>query len=316
MTRWYQHRFHNVLSHRIVFWTIPWVPRFLHPPIAMVTALIFFFLLKRERRAVAGNLRRVSGKRGLALQWKVYRVFYSFCDFMVSYCYVPQATHAQLLSMLVDKDKDKARGAAKIDQCLAAGHGLIVWTAHLGNSEFASRLLEMHGRPVNVARLVEDKPAEIMLRNLMANERLKIVDLSGGVRATIELLQALRRNEIVAIQGDRVYRRHSADVPFFSEPAAFPLGPFLLSQVSGAPVLPGFVIRQGWLRYRVLMGDPIPPLSSQAASADTSQATSDDSEADPHAGLRLAVRFLEKTLATHYDQWLNFFDFWPVASRD
>jgi len=29
-----------------------------------------------------------------------------------------------------------------------------------------------------------------------------------------------------------------------------------------------------------------------------------------------AVRFLEKTLATHYDQWMNFFDFWPVASRE
>jgi lauroyl/myristoyl acyltransferase len=300
LTRWYHHRFHNVLAHRIVFWTIPWLPRVVHPPIAVVTALIFFFLLKRERRAVAGNLRRISGKRGLALRWKVYRVFYSFCDFMVSYCYVPRATHAQLLSMLVDKE----RGAAKIDQCLAAGHGLIVWTAHLGNSEFASRLLEMHGGPVNVARLVEDKPAEIMLRNLMANERLKIVDLGGGVRATIELLQALRRNEIVAIQGDRVYRRHSAEVPFFSEPAAFPLGPFLLSQVSGAPVLPGFVIRQGWLRYRVLMGDPIPP------------APSDGCEPDPQGGLHLAVRFLEKTLATHYDQWLNFFDFWPIASRD
>ncbi len=306
MTRWYQHRFHNVTAHRIVFYTIPWLPRFVQPPIAAVTALIFFFLLKRERRSVAGNVRRISGKRGLALQWKVYRVFYSFCDFMVAYCYVPQATHAQLLSMLADKEKD--RGAAKIDQCLAAGHGLIVWTAHLGNSEFASRLLEMHGRPVNVARLVEDKPAEIMLRNLMANERLRIVDLSGGVRASLDLLQALRRNEIVAIQGDRVYRRHSAEVPFFSEPAAFPLGPFLLSQVSGAPVLPGFVIRQGWLRYRVLMGDPISPVPSPAIS--------DDGAADPQGGLRLAVGFLEKTLATHYDQWLNFFDFWPVASRD
>lgn len=282
------------------------MPRFVQRPVAAVTALIFFFLLERERRAVAGNLRRISGKRGLALQWKVYRVFYSFCDFMVSYCYVPQATHAQLLSMLVDKDKE--RGAAKIDQCLAAGNGLIVWTAHLGNSEFASRLLEMHGRPVNVARLVEDKPAEIMLRNLMANERLKIVDLSGGARATIELLQALRRNEIVAIQGDRVYQRHSADVPFFSEPAAFPLGPFLLSQVSGAPVLPGFVVRQGWLRYRVLMGDPIPPVLSPA--------TSDDRDAGQQGGLRQAVGFLEKTLAAHYDQWLNFFDFWPVTSRD
>jgi KDO2-lipid IV(A) lauroyltransferase len=300
LTRWYQHRFHNVLAHRIVFWTIPWLPRFAHPPIAVITALIFFFLLKRERRAVAGNLRRISDMRGLALQWKVYRVFYSFCDLMVSYCYVPQATHSQLLSMLVDKE----RGAAKIDQCLAAGNGLIVWTAHLGNSEFASRLLEMHGRPVNVARLVEDTPAEIMLRDLMTNERLKIVDLGGGVRATMELLQALRRNEIVAIQGDRVYRRHSGDVSFFSEPAAFPLGPFLLSQVSGAPVLPGFVIREGWLRYRVLMGDPISPIPS------------DEREFDPQGALLLAVRFLEKTLATHYDQWLNFFDFWPVASRD
>ena len=278
------------------------MPRFVQRPVAAVTALIFFFLLKRERRAVAGNLRRISGKRGLALQWKVYRVFYSFCDFMVSYCYVPQATHSQLLSMLVDKNKE--RGAAKIDQCLAAGNGLIVWTAHLGNSEFASRLLEMHGRPVNVARLVEDKPAEIMLRNLMANERLRIVDLSGGARATVELLQALRRNEIVAIQGDRVYQRHSADVPFFSEPAAFPLGPFLLSQVSGAPVLPGFVIRQGWLRYRVLMGDPIPPVPS------------DDRDASQQGGLCQAVGFLEKTLTAHYDQWLNFFDFWPVSSRE
>ena len=65
------------------------------------------------------------------------------------------------------KGQGQSARRAKIDQCLAAGHGLIVWTAHLGNSEFASRLLEMHGRPVNVARVVEDKPAEIMLRNLM-----------------------------------------------------------------------------------------------------------------------------------------------------
>jgi KDO2-lipid IV(A) lauroyltransferase len=238
------------------------------------------------------------------LQWKVYWVFYSFCDLMVSYCYVPQASHSELLSMLVDPE----RGGAKIDQCLAAGNGLIVWTAHVGNWEFASRLLEMHGRPVNVARVVEDNPAEISLRNLMASERLKIVDLRNGAQATIELLQALRQNEIVAMQGDRVYQRHSAEVPFFSEPAPFPLGPFLLSQVSGAPVLPGFVIRQGWLRYRALMGDPIPPVPSLVASG--------EADAGLQEALCEAVRFLEKTLMTHYDQWMNFFDLWPVNSRD
>ena len=71
---------------------------------------------------------------------------------MVSYCFVPQASDDELLGMLADPE----RGAAVIDSCLAEGHGLIVWTAHLGNPEFASRLLELHGRPVNVARVVED----------------------------------------------------------------------------------------------------------------------------------------------------------------
>ena len=303
MTRWYEHRFHNTTALRMIFVIMPRLPRFLHPSVAVLTALIFFLMLKRERRAVTGNLRRVSGKRGLALQWRVYWVFYSFCDLMVSYCYVPQATHSQLLGMLVDSES----GVAKIDQCLAAGNGLIVWTAHVGNWEFASRLLAMYGR-VNVARVVEDKPAEIMLRNLMTSERLKTVDLKGGVPATIELLQALRRNEIVAIQGDRVYQRYTCEVPFFSQPTSFPLGPFLLSQVSGAPVLPVFVIRQGWLRYHVLMGDPIPAVPSRV--------TCGDEDAGWRAAMCQAVRFLEETLTIHYDQWMNYFDFWPVDSRD
>lgn len=302
MTRWYQHRFHNTIALRMIFVIMPRLPRFLHPPVAAVTALFFFLILKRERGAVTGNLSRVAGKRGLALQWKVYRVFYSFCDLMVSYCFVPQATHAQLLDMLVESDT-----GARIEQCLAAGNGLIVWTAHLGNWEFASRLLAMYAR-VHVARVVEENPAEITLRNLMASERIKTVDLKQGIPATIELLAALRRNEIVAIQGDRIYHRHTFDVPFFSRSARFPMGPFLLSQVSGAPVLPAFAIRRGWLHYQVLTGDPIPPVAPPLKRG--------DDERDLYEAMSKAVRFLETTLSANYDQWMNYFDFWPVASQD
>lgn len=287
----------------MIFAVMPRLPRFLHPPVAAVAALIFFLILKRERRAVTGNLRRVSGKRGFALRWKVYRVFYSFCDLMVSYCYVPQATNSQLLGMLVNS---KGSGD-KINQCLAAGNGLIVWTAHLGNWEFASRLLSIYAR-VNVARVVEDNPAEITLRNLMTSERIETIDLKRGVPASVELLQALRRNEIVAIQGDRVYQRHTVEVPFFSQPTSFPVGPFLLSQVSGAPVLPAFVIRRRWLRYDALIGDPIPAVPRAAKCA--------NDDVDLRDATCEAVRFLEKTLRTHYDQWMNYFDFWRTRSED
>jgi len=300
LKRWYQHRFHTPSSHQIVFAIMPRVPRFLHPPIAAVTALVFYIMLTHERRAVMKNLHPIKGSTGMALKWKTYRTFYSFCDLIVAYCYVPHASHSQLIDMLVDPE----RGADKIERCLAKGNGLIVWTAHLGNFEFASRLLEMHGKTVHVARVVESNPAEAMLRDLMTNERLRIVDLSQGAVATIELLYALRRNEIVAMQGDRVYQGFSADLPFFSGHASFPLGPFLLSLVSGAPVLPGFVVRDGWLRYRALMGDPILPVSTG------------DQDADLKTGLGQAVRYLEDTLKTHDDQWFNFFEFWSAGPHE
>ena len=300
MARWYQHRYHTISTHEIVFAIIPKVPRFFHPPIAVVTALIFYCLLGKERRSVMRNMRAITGCGGMIARWKAYRVFYSFCDLIVSYCYVPRAGHKELLGMLADSD----RGADTINQCLAEGNGLVVWTAHLGNFEFASRLLEMHDRPVYVARVVENNPAESMLRNLMTNERLHIVDVSQGVGATMELLQALRRNEIVAMQGDRVYQKFTAELPFFGRPASFPLGPFMLSLVAGSPLLPGFVVRESWLRYRVVMGKPIYPRDS---------GNRDD---DLKTALAQAVKFLETTLKSFHEQWVNFYEFWPAGSND
>ena len=256
-----------------------WTPRFVQPPMAAVTALIFYLLLKRERRAVAGNLRRVTGRRGVALHWKVYRVFYSFCDLMVSYAFVPQATHAQLVSMLADGE----RGAEVIDRCLAAGHGVIVWTAHLGNPEFASRLLgdarppgqrgargRGQARGEDAARPDGERAAAGSW--ICAAAR---APPSNCCRPSAAMRSSPCRE---TASTTRVTARRSQ---FFGAPAEFPLGPFLLSQVSGAPVLPGFVVRRGWLRYRVLLGEPILPASSG------------NREEDQLAGLRQAVGFLE-----------------------
>jgi len=164
----------------------------------------------------------------------------------------------------------------------------------------------MHDRPANIARAVEHgNPAEMILRDMKTNDRRRIVSMDEDALAPLELLRALRRNEIVAIQGDRPYRGRSAAVPFFGRDANFPLGPFFLSYVSGAPVLPGVVVREGWLRYRVVMGEPI------------ELSRTDDRDRDLEAGLLQAARFLEGVIATHHCQWLNFYRFWsPEATKD
>ena len=66
-------------------------------------------------------------------------------------------------------------------------------------------------------------------------------------------------------------------------------------------MLPGFVLRAGWLRYRVAMGEPIWPAEGGAAQ---------------QGGLEQAVGFLESTLETDYDQWLNFYSFWPAEPHE
>ena len=295
--QWYRHRYHSPLSLRMVFATIPRLPRVMHPPIALLTAAVFFALLGAERRAVLRNLRVIRGGPGWRLWWPAYLVFYTFCDFIVSYCFVPRASPDALVSMLSDPE----RGSSTIDACLAEGRGLVVWTAHVANTEFASRLLELHHRPVNVARVVEPgNPAEAWLRDLMANERLRVVDLSDPV-ATVQLLHALRAGEIVAMQGDRVFRGAGAGVTFFGRPARFPVGPFHLARAAGVPVLPGLVVRTGWLRYRMIVGSPLHLDASEPRDVAVLGA------------LEQAVAFLEEHLRRWHGQWLNFYDFWPPA---
>jgi lauroyl/myristoyl acyltransferase len=296
---WYHHRFNHPAALKTVFSIIPKVPKVFHPPIAAVTALLFFLALGKERKAIYKNLKYIHPSGVLCRQWKTYKTFYSFCDFIVSYCYVPNADHTQLKSMLADPDYS----GEKIERCLRMQNGLIVWTAHLGNWEFASRLLELHDVPVNVARVVErGKPAEIMLRDMMQSNRLRIVELNEDIFASVRLIHALRENQIVAMQGDRAFSDYCGNAVFFGRKTKFPLGPFLLSYVSGAPILPGFVIREGWLQYRVITGNPIEIVHTN------------DREKDLQNALEQAVGFLEQTVGSYSDQWVNFFDFWTMQS--
>ncbi len=294
--RWYQHRFHGTGYLRVVFAIIPRLPKFVHPAVALVTAAIFFARLKSERQAVIRNLQVVTGHSGWRTLLDAYRVFYSFCDFIVSYCYVPQATDEELLAMLSDPD----RGAEIIEGCLASGRGVLIWTAHVANWEFASRLLELHGRRVIVARVVEaGNPAERQLRDLMTNERLRAVDLLEPT-AVLELLAELRAGNIVAMQGDRLLHGNGVTVPFFGRPTRFPAGPFHVAHAAGASVVPGIVVRTGWLRYRMMVAPPLRMDPERPRDESIRQA------------LVEATSFLEARLRDHPQQWLNFFDFWPA----
>ncbi|MFL6290226.1 MAG: hypothetical protein ACJ759_04955, partial [Thermoanaerobaculia bacterium] len=74
----------------------------------------------------------------------------------------------------------------------------------------------------------------------------------------VELLDALRRGEIVALQGDRPRNGgRSADIALFGRPFPVPIGPVALARAAGVPILPVFVFREGRKRYRCSLRAPI-----------------------------------------------------------
>ena len=122
---------------------------------------------------------------------------------------------------------------------------------------------------------------------------------SGAYSATtsLELVAALRRGEVVAVQPDRALGT-CGDVPilFFGKPAPFPLGPFLLAAAVGVPMAPAFCLLGADHRYTVTVADPFDvPRGAEVEAA------------------RAWVALLEGVVREHPTQWFNFFDIWRTG---
>jgi lauroyl/myristoyl acyltransferase len=133
-------------------------------------------------------------------------------------------------------------------------------------------------------------------RLLRQDGPVRIVTLRTPAEA-VPLLAALRRGEIVGMQGDRALgQRGDVAVDFFGTPALFPLGPFLLARAAGVPVLPAFCVLRPDHRYTVMMQPPL--LVTRGAE---------------EAALRQWVDGLAAVITRHPAQWFTFSDPWEVA---
>jgi predicted LPLAT superfamily acyltransferase len=115
----------------------------------------------------------------------------------------------------------------------------------------------------------------------------------------LELVAALRRGEVVAVQGDRALgTRGDVMFPFFGRPAPFPLGPFVLARAVGVPLVPAFCVLGESYRYTVKVVAPIVVRRGEEEDA-----------------ARAWVASLEDIVRRHPTQWFNFFDVWHPLSR-
>jgi KDO2-lipid IV(A) lauroyltransferase len=285
---------------RLILGIIPRVPRRIVPAIGIVTTAICLACMRQERRAAARNLRRILGAGGPRLWRGVWRQFYAFSRFMVSYCDLPHLTPGGLRDRLAGLPD----GETRLRQALDGGRGAVVLTAHIGNWEAGVRLLAICGAPVNVVmRPDRASAAERWLMRRRASRGIRVLRVGVGPADLLPLRAALARNEVVAMQGDRVAGERSIPIDLFGAPFPLPAGPFLLAYLCDAPLLPAFVVQEGWWRWRCEIGLPV------------RFPRTDNRDGDIAAGAAQYAAALEDVVRRHPDQWFNFYDLWEPAAE-
>lgn len=248
------------------------------------------------QRMLEENLGVVTGMSGQALAALSRRNVANFCGMLADY-FMSAAAHGAVAGRYVDD----MVGREHIEKALAAGKGAVIATAHLGNWELGALLLRELGFPVTIVTLDEPSPGLTRWRDAQRERRgIKTIAVGPDRKFSfVEMIQALRRNECVAMLVDRPYEGTGETVTYFGKQTLFSAGPALLHRHTGAAVLPAFVVAQADGRYRCL-----------------TQSNLADPDAAPFQTQMLADAF-ERLVRAHPDQWYNYVPLaQPAAAPD
>jgi KDO2-lipid IV(A) lauroyltransferase len=271
------------------------VPRWLFPPFTFFWGGLFYLLLTDTRRSVRSNLQVVTGRDDVErLVFSTFRKFsHNWCDEML----LMRIRGEKLQAMI-----GRRSSSDTLDQALAAGSGAILVSPHLGSWELGGLGLADMGYTINMLTFREPDEKVNELREAVRQERgvnfIYVDRDDSSPLAIIEAVNALRRNEVLAILGDRDGSSHTILIDFFGRPTNIPVGAAYLSLASGAPVIPVFVLLEEKGHYATIMEEPIFFNGGHG-----------EHDSAIRSGMEKLLAVFERYIRAYPDQWYNLYDF-------
>ena len=243
----------GVFWRQFLRWAVLNVPHWLEP-IVIASWTLFFLLWGPGRRGVMHNLRAIlPGSSAVANFFRTYRVFWNFAWTITD--------KVRFGELRVAPDWEFV-GMEHFQSLQAHDGGAIILTAHMGNYDLGAQLFaELSDRRIVMVRAPESDPQtrrfEEEQHGRTAADGLKVDFSTRANELALDLLDALQRGELIAIQGDRVTPGIAAlPATLFGRTAQVPAGPFALSMSARVPIYPLFIVRLGRRRYRLLVCAP------------------------------------------------------------
>jgi KDO2-lipid IV(A) lauroyltransferase len=150
------------------------------------------------------------------------------------------------------------KGLEHLTAALSKGKGVIFVTAHLGSWDVGgAALAATEGLPrlSAIVEPVEKESSNNAVTEMRERGGIGVIPLGQPVR----VLRALKRNEIVFMLAERLVGAEGVKVDFFGAETSLPKGAAYWALKSGAPIVPGFCIRQRDGSYIGYIEAPIDP---------------------------------------------------------
>lgn len=167
---------------------------------------------------------------------------------------------ALLLPYIPTKDYEKRFSIEHreyVDESLLLNKGMIALVFHYANWEimgvaswfFKNPIIAL-ARPLKRHRLIDE-----FMNRMRSSTGLMVI---GNVNTSKDVMRFLKENKIIAILGDqREKRSKGVYVDFFGESVPTTRGITTIGMKTGAPVLPVYFVRKGFLRYVIRCNKPL-----------------------------------------------------------
>jgi len=256
------------------------------------------YLRKTEtRRIVKANLSRImfAYSNGPVDDSEISKyakiVFKNFAKYLVDFFFFANLDGDEIQKFVT------IRGLHNMENAFKKNKGVIGLTAHLGNWELCGAVTSLLGFNVNAVALSHENTK---INRLFVNQRsakgINVIPVGSSFN---KYLSVLRSNQLIALVGDRLTSDAGIKVDFFNEKAVIPKGPAVLSLRTGAPIVPGFLIRNPDDTFECVFEEQIDPSDYINVKDGAVESLS-----------RKIVSVMEQYIKKYPTQWFLFYNIW------
>ena len=299
--RWDARGLNNGLIFRATYQGVTRLPRRCSYAIGHVGTWLAYRFMRDGTAALVENLRVVrpeATERQLeALALLTYRTYAKdTIDFIRSL----EMDRSQIASFVIERHSER------LEELLSRRRGVILVGGHFGNWELGGvvlRLLNGHRMTV-IAKEEASQVVAAFRRRMRESLGIETLEIGRMLETSLQIRRLLAANCIVAMLVDRHIGRDRVRVRFFGRSVAFLRTPAMIAGLSGAALLPAFMVRQADGRFVGAFGDAI--------TVDPTQPT----EVSVQVATQAFADQLESQIRANPHLWYQFYPYWRTESAE